>query len=519
MSTGGSELTAEKDLTNDDINVSFKLHPNSKTMRKILIQLIGGQTLPNIFPVIAVQPDRVVNIYTQDTEKKHKKIKNWFKTYGEEFNVAAEFAEYTPIPTDINDVYASIKHIMTKEMEFALEQKDTMVILNITGGLKSMTICSLLLRMGISNQLEKAGCPPVPVLYLNPKSREIEFASGGDRAKEVVLRDVKDIKLKVKHLVEASGDIVVLGSRKNWADIYVAAEQLRELADKKICFAMSEIQMKKNGDDAAKPLSALLVNKYGAGDLAASVAAFKELAVRAEGDEYLRNAFELCGLAVRDGDFYLGDKLQRSVEQCLEEIKNNETLSNYHKMKKMREVEYEIQDALNFFVGGWWEVIVAAAYRKSNPSVEVLWSVRTAPLYDQDHAAETDIIASDGYALCCISCKRGVHKNVTQELEQHCTRTDVLGGNVNRRIVAFYDRRANVLKTLLKALGLEMWDSRTVRKLLKGQPIDDSNDASEEVSVVAADSGEEPVSAEPTEAMPFMKRLATAARLIFTGKM
>ena len=111
---------------------------------------------------------------------------------------------------------------------------------------------------------------------------------------------------------------------------------------------------------------------------------------------------------------------------------------------------------------------------------------------DEKHLVETDIVATDGISLCCISCKRGLHKQVTQEIEQHCARTALLGGVMNERIMAIYQEgAAREIRFLLKALGLTLWT---------GESLYDKKKRREERKKMAANNWEQQMKSEPQPA-------------------
>lgn len=492
-------------------------------MRKVLIQLIGHQTLPNIFPILAIQPDRVVNIYTEKTKPRHQKIVEWCRKYAKRFSVTPEFVEPFPIRDSVKDVDADIARIINTEQELALEGKDTMITLNITGGTKAMSSCALLRSMRLVQVMKKAECPGVNVVYLNESTRDIEFVYGEENRAHLIVTPIKDIKLKVKELVDATGDAEVLGGINQWDDAYIAADELRKLADKEIVFNMAQVNRDNFSTVIQKPLSSLLEYQQDS-----DFTAFKELAARAMADEKLKKSFAARYIVARDGDFYFSNRLQKEVEKLLRYTFNSQSISQREKKLKLHGIISEIQDATNFFVGGWWEVIVAHAYKKNKPANEVLWSVRTAPKGDEEHAVETDIVATDGYSLCCISCKRGTKKQrVIQELEQHCTRTNMLGGNIHECIIAFYRGDENISK-LLAALKLKMWDYTTVRSIESNRYVDEKKTASVTPAIIiskpkpaapATPAQQQTAAPASTETkLPLPKRIWAAVRLLFTGK-
>ncbi len=492
-------------------------------MYKILVQLVGEQTLPNIFPILSLKPDMVVNIYTEKTEKRHRKIANWCSKYAKKHGACPKFSKYPPVQEDIKGIQTGIFRILQSEMERMSDRPDAMLILNMTGGTKSMSASAISLCQQVSNIRVKKGLSPVPICYLNVVTGELEFVTCEEKEAEIVEQPAREVKLSVEEIIETGGDIVMVSARKDWAEVYPVAKKLRALADKGVRFAFDDIKEENYAKKTREPLSKMLSDKD-SGRLKRAVAEMRKLAAEVEKNETLRRGVELCGIVARSGDFYFGQELQSEVEETVKRLAANNNLPKNERRQQMRRICMKLNNCANFFVGGWWEVLVAHAYQKANPAAEVLWSVETAPKTDIEHIVETDIIASDGRSLCGISCKRGMHLNkVTQELEQHCTRTALLGGVAHKRVIAVYDsQRFRQLGALLKALRLELWDANTIDCMSRGKPARDAAVApkpeKEPEGGANATSESEAEAESEAESPSFFRRLAIAARYLFGGK-
>lgn len=112
---------------------------------------------------------------------------------------------------------------------------------------------------------------------------------------------------------------------------------------------------------------------------------------------------------------------------------------------------------------------MANAYACANPDAEVRWSVVTASKGESENGVETDVIVSDGNKLCCISCKRRLHQDVIQELEQHCNRTAMLGGIVNKSVMAMYKVDSKQPTYITKALKMEWWNAEIIKNMESGR--------------------------------------------------
>ncbi len=435
-------------------------------MYKILIQLVGEQSLPNIFPILSLHPNRVVNIFTMKTEKIHRKIANWCAEHGKVHGVSPKFVEHEPIGEDLSSVQSGIFRILRKEVERMQEKPGAMMILNMTGGTKAMAASAISLCQQISGMRVKEGHPPVPICYLNPNTGELEFVTCSERESVVVVRPARELRLTVAEIIESGGDTKVVSARRDWTQVYPAAIKLKSLADRRVLFTLEDARVENYAEKVKSPLSTMLEDKD-PNRLKKLVVEMKKLAAWVEKNDSALKGVELCGFEVKNGDIYFSEVLQKEVDATKKEISSNCELSKADKKGIERKMCMKLNNCANFFVGGWWEVIVAHAYQKLNPESEVLWSVETAQKNNLEHVVETDIIATDGRSLCGISCKRGMHLNkVTQELEQHCTRTALLGGIIHKRIIAVYNSKLfSGLNALMSALRLTLWDSKKVEAI------------------------------------------------------
>lgn len=485
-------------------------------MRKILIQLIGEQTLPNIFPILSINPDAVVNIFTDKTRKQHRTIMNWCRQYGEKYDIHPEFIQTAPIKTSLSEIKQGIGRVLQNEMEKLRNEKDTMLILNMTGGTKSMSACAIFYCIQVSNRLKQEGYQPLPVVYLNPENREIEFITEDGQTESVLVRDPREVKLSVAEIIDAAGTAQMVSARKDWQQVYPCAKAIHKIANGGLYFTLNEVNQDNFASYVSSPISAHLRDNDKE-RLKKAKAALQKLAAMTQQDETLSRGFALCGFVARDGDFFFSDELQKNAAE-LEILLTADDLQNQQINEMKKAMSRQLGNAANFFVGGWWEVIVAHAYQLENPQAEVLWSVETATRNDLDHAVETDIIATDGHALCCISCKRGIHPQVTQELEQHCTRTAMLGGVIHQRIIAiFHFRKKENLNSLAMALRLTMWSAKKVQAIEEGKQYKEKPPV-EKVKDESAVQSNKPTRKEPEASLPFTSRLRQAFRLLLTGK-
>ena len=93
---------------------------------KILINLIGGQPVPNYLAAKEIQPDKILNIYSSASDKIMERLN---KILGIE-----QLPSLKVNPFDFNQIYNSI-------LDFAKNNNDEIVV-NITGGTKIMSIAA-----------------------------------------------------------------------------------------------------------------------------------------------------------------------------------------------------------------------------------------------------------------------------------------------------------------------------------------------------------------------------------------
>ena len=136
-------------------------------MKRVLIQLLGGQTQPNIFSVLSVLPDEVVNLYTATTEQQRDQIEGWFARYGEQVKVQPIMRS---LLIDERDQLYATRDVIKEELMRTLGDKGVQMYLNMTGGTKLMSVVAvqMCLSLEYSEPAQKANVS-VPIFYVNTK--------------------------------------------------------------------------------------------------------------------------------------------------------------------------------------------------------------------------------------------------------------------------------------------------------------------------------------------------------------
>lgn len=468
-------------------------------MKKILIQLIGGQTLPNIFSLLSVEPDRVVHFYTEKTKGRHDDIVHWCETHGAAFGLHPEFAAYAPISERLDIFKKEIADIIYNEFNSLNGEDAGMLILNMTGGTKLMSSMAMSVCMSLEARMKAQGVSiSIPIFYVNTQARDFDFLSHADLQNKVLVHPPFSRKLSVRQIIESRREIRYLSGSRRWQEVHAAAALLEKIGP-----SLKPLDMKAGniGELVLAPIT-----QWVEPDSRKKMQAF---VMAAGADDAAISALSVCGFTYREGNFYAKEHLVNEARRL--EKADNKSKQQLYKLEK--EVLSNIRAAQNFFIGGWWEVLVAHAYQRAHPTDEVLWSVETA---SEQNKVETDIIATDGCSLCCISCKRGIHKQVTQELEQHCTRTELLGGVITERIMAMYrPHDAEEMRSLAKVLNMKVWDKSGVAEIERTGKVPDRVGGT--MQEKPADRAASPIT-EPSDDTPdslsFLQRMKAACLLL-----
>lgn len=117
------------------------------------------------------------------------------------------------------------------------------------------------------------------------------------------------------------------------------------------------------------------------------------------------------------------------IKPLLNRVRNDQTLKDsFAQAEVMFDFNHPaggVKDHL-FLTGGWWEVLVAEHMEKSGRFIDVACSVNTQ-ISQEAGLTETDVLATDGVTLTCISCKRHL-KKPDSEINKHESRSRKLGG-------------------------------------------------------------------------------------------
>lgn len=474
-------------------------------MKKVLIQLVGKQTMPNIISLLSVVPDEVVHIYTKTTKERHEDIVRWCSKHGWNFGLSPVFPPMDPVSERFEELIPNLGALLTGLVEKCRREEDTLLILNATGATKPMSAMSMSICQGLEQKYRRAGEElAIPIFYVNTDTKSFDFFAHKEMRGEVLAHEAFTRRMTVRQIIDATARVELKGYR-DWRAAYPAAKMF---LDWKSGFNLVNIT-----DSNAEQMVQLGICAHRAGEQPpeGGITKLERFVQEAGKDPAVVKGLASCGFEWRDGDFHFNKKLKAKAAEI-------GALKRKSKGKaartRIQALLSEIQDAQNFWVGGWWEVIVAHACKTHQPDSEVLWSVGTADRKTGEAGVETDVITTDGFSLRCISCKRGMHKKVVQELEQHCARTVMLGGVTSRRVMAMYYKDVEMY-TLTRVLNIQLWLNKTVQAMEEGTTLPTPDEVAAEFQHL-----EKAAAAETEEAKPMGlgRRLAAAWRILACGR-
>lgn len=196
---------------NEDMNTNT--HPTMK----LLIQIVGKQTLPNALPILALKPDIVANLYTKTTAKAREKLQNWIKTRDFGHSI-----EECGVEIDDNNQYESTLAYCREVLRVSAGQE---ILFNMTGGTKLMSLAMYQVAAEHGN---------VAVIYQEtPKEGTKDYAS---LLKWLLCEDKKDLWYSNYNAADRLNidDFLALGEQPaldpnphNWRAMIQAAHAVR----------------------------------------------------------------------------------------------------------------------------------------------------------------------------------------------------------------------------------------------------------------------------------------------------
>jgi len=366
-------------------------------MKTALIQLVSEQTLPNLFPALAMEPSRVVLLHTPQTRRQCDWIARALLLAG---------VPTTPTPIELPDNpdhHATGQAVLTQIA--SARSSDLTPVINITGGTKLMSIGAF-----AAAYQQKA-----PAFYLDTAHRLFIPATSrplpAPLDSSVVAFQRLAARLTVPVLTAAHG-IEKLVPGRDPAPWLPAARALHD--DGKLEIAVHEFtdryldEGKRQPADYARLLSTPLDNIP---------------------DPLIEPLSAAGHIHLRDGRWHLWhpepDVFGRWAAG-----------ERYDSVQTYFAATAPLQQLIGFLHGGWWELAVLDAARVSGRFRDLHWSPQlTRP--DNQTPIEEDLLAVEDIHLAVFSCKRGGDRpRLLRAFEELDSAARHLGGSFARRYLA-----------------------------------------------------------------------------------
>lgn len=366
----------------------------SEKRKTVLIQLIGGQALPNVICTKSISPDVVYSIYTNKTAETLQNIRNFFE-------LRLQGVEHIPQrPESTFPSIAEMREIIENDIRKEREANpDARIFINYTGGTKQMSIGAFL-----------AGKFADATLIYTDDGRKIVQGENSE------LTDLPHSELSLEEILAANGH-AVKDRREISPELLELAKEIRNLREREK--NSWDLRQNRFSFYPAAQERAWKLKKNFFGALKNVENYFKEIIEfsKKNGAVYGK-ALRLCtsaGWTEKIPGFY----------KISSELTSGEN---------PRECYDKLSFANNFLDGGWWEALVADAFGKILGSENVAWSVTTSA-----DGIEDDILAVDDTRLYVVSCKAGIEKKgFKKEFDKHNSRTKHLGGTMAVPVFAYY---------------------------------------------------------------------------------
>ena len=366
-------------------------------MNTALIQLVSEQTLPNVFPALALAPAQTVLLHTPQTQRQSAWITRALQLAGHA--AAPRFVELPDHP----DHHATGRAVL--EQLAAARDAGLTPVVNITGGTKLMSIGAF----AAAHQQKAAAC------YVDTTQRQIHAATTTPLpapldSSPVTFRRIAG-QLTVAILTAAHGIKTPVTGRDPapWlpaARLLAADPDLEQATHDFAVRCLDECRRKPN--DYVKLLDTSL----------------DELP-----DQLIEPLAEAGHIYLRGDRWFLwhpeADKFARWAGG-----------ERYDAIQDYFAATAPLQQIIAFLSGGWWELAVLEAAQASGRFRDLHWSPQaTRP--DGSTSIEEDILAVEDLSLALFSCKRsGDRARLLRAFEELDSAGRHLGGAFTRRYFA-----------------------------------------------------------------------------------
>ncbi|MEI6715605.1 MAG: DUF1887 family CARF protein [Verrucomicrobiota bacterium] len=393
-----------------------------------LIQLISEQTIQNLLPINALQPQALLHLATAKTALRSTQIKDAALASG----IAAKFenirlSDMPSIPETSRTVSRCI---------LAAREAGLLPVVNFTGGTKLMSI-------GAYQEAARSG---IPSFYVDTQSghfldagtgQNLPALFGGDLSFSNILAN-----LTLDMMVVANGHRSVSAGR-DWRHYLAAAQAISQ-----------------NPEDAAAMREALSGRSGLIPEGREPRKPYLWLPILPESffvPETILPHLLACGLVQR-GATIESARLPNHTLPELTVLSSLDYVEQHKSQSRYFAAIQPVQQTIAFLGGGWWEVIVAEAMDRSGRFQDLRWSANITQ--QSGVTIEEDILAINGADAVCVSCKTGgSRQKLLPHLEELSSRAKAVGGNFTRPILAVqqpYDRMIQSVLTRAKELRIRI---------------------------------------------------------------
>lgn len=368
-----------------------------------LLQLAGGQSWPNLLPILALKPTTVTFLTSSDPRRE----------YRDSIHAIEEACHRAGVTVNLQAVSTQAKDPTTDECREILKNLSPDVI-NLTGGTKPMSIAAYNLAQALE----------IPAFYLDTRRKESPV-----EAVNCFSSDVKDrinealpsivAKLTVPIALKANGFPVPASFEvpaENWTKFAIKAARLRQdaTADSEIAQAIRQLRTQLMGNDSEMPKKSRLRNVLQI-PISGSIGSHWHQYLIAASDADIIELTE----SVESGhqDFFL---IRDDPVKTAAEVLRSRAIENFKLLE-----------------GVWFELALLASLQKTSSFTDISWSVEADHLQDPTASSrgETDLVAfnADELSLHFISCKTtGPHGGALDHIQGLRNRATKEGGKFSR---------------------------------------------------------------------------------------
>jgi len=365
-----------------------------------LLQLAGGQTWPNLLPILGYRPTTVLFLTSHDPEERFAKslehLRNAARLSGHDFTLELlSTSDRQPVLRDCEEALAKL-------------EKTPIDLVNLTGGTKAMSIAAYRFA-------ERRGIPSFQLDTRRKDSPFDDFATGPMQTPFPKLEEIAGT-ITVKMALEAQG--------------FATPSSSKEPSVNQLAFAVAAAEMRRDPGDDADVVKGLVnlrtaLTKDGGKDL------------KEKGK--LREALKWPIITTPGSPWgrYLTAAADHGIVQQLDPPHDFLLLPHDPDTAGAELLRSEAKERFQLLEGSWFELAVLAHLRAKRSFSDIRWSVEADPLRDPNanSRGETDLVAFNTTTLNLhfISCKTtGPHSTPLDHIQGLRRRATKEGGEFSK---------------------------------------------------------------------------------------